>query len=143
MFKQILLIDDDYVDNLLNKQILDRMYLAEEVVTCISGLEALVRVRESWPELMLLDINMPGMSGLEFLEELNLLELENEPAEHVVVLLTSSNHPDDLTKAAELKANYYLVKPLTEEKIKKMLQRCFVDKRPKAGRANGGETSGK
>lgn len=142
MLKQILLIDDDYVDNLLNKQILDRMSLAEEVVICTNGVEALLLVKNRRPELMLLDISMPGMSGLEFLEALNSTELGNGPDEHVVVLLTSSNHPEDLMKAAELKADYYLVKPLTEEKMKKMLQRCFAHNRPKTGRSNGGEVSG-
>ena len=126
----------------LNKQILVRMLLAEEVVTCTSGREALLLVKKQWPELMLVDIQMPGMSGLELLSELNSLVLANRPEECVVVLLTSSNHLDDLTKAAELKANYYLVKPLTEEKIKKMLQRCCSDKRPGAGRSNGGSASG-
>jgi CheY-like chemotaxis protein len=141
MFKQILLIDDDYVDNLLNKHLLVLMRLAEEVVTCTSGQEALLLVKERWPELMLVDINMPGMSGLELLSELNSIVPKNWPEEYATVLLTSSNHSDDLTKAAELKADYYLVKPLTEEKIRKMLQRSFANKRSREGRTNGGEAS--
>jgi CheY-like chemotaxis protein len=125
MLKKILLIDDDFVDNYLNKQLLDQMQLAEEVTICASAQEALQLIKQEWPGLILLDINMPVMSGLEFLEILHTMEAQNHFQECPVVLLTSSIHPDDLTKAAELKADYYLVKPLTEDKIIKMMQRCF------------------
>jgi CheY-like chemotaxis protein len=118
---QILLVDDDYVDNFLNKRILENMNLAKEILICVSSTEALEHVKVNHPELILLDINMPIMSGLEFLEMLQ----QHNNFECPVVVLTSSNHPGDIAKAAELRVSYYLVKPLTEDKVRKMIERCF------------------
>jgi CheY-like chemotaxis protein len=118
---QILLVDDDYVDNFLNKRILEEMNVADEVLVCVNSLEALQWLNTHYPELIFLDINMPVMNGLELLETLHQAGVPECP----VVILSSSSHPDDLVKAAELKVAYFLVKPLTQDKVRKMMDRCF------------------
>ncbi|MES2730681.1 MAG: response regulator [Bacteroidota bacterium] len=122
---KILLVDDDYIDNFLNLQILEKLGLAEEIVVCESATEALQVAQENQPELIILDISMPIMTGLEFLVELHLVETQANLPPCSVVMLTSSSYKDDLVRAAELKVDYYLVKPLTEEKVRKMMERCF------------------
>ncbi len=127
---QILLVDDDYIDNFLNKRILEDMNVADEVLVCVGSVEARQWLNTHYPELIFLDINMPVMSGLELLETLHQVGIPECP----VVILSSSSHPNDLAKAAELKVAYFLVKPLTQDKVRKMLDRCF----PAYGRAGGG-----
>ncbi len=65
----VLLVDDEEVSRYLVRQLLPRStYDIKEAVT---GVEGLVRLREERPDIVLLDLNMPGMNGYEFLERLS------------------------------------------------------------------------
>lgn len=72
------------------------------------------------PEFIFLDINMPGKSGLECLEE-----IRNQTGglkEVNVVMLSTSNDPENIQKALELGATFYAVKPSSFEKLKSILE---------------------
>jgi CheY-like chemotaxis protein len=103
------------------------MEISEEIILCQDGQEALHCIEtynnSSSPDLILLDIRMPGMDGIEFLQELR----KTYTDKHTVVILSSSNHPTDIAMTGKFQASYYLVKPLTEDKVKKMVERCFVN----------------
>jgi CheY-like chemotaxis protein len=126
-FNKILLVEDDLIDAYLSKMVLQQMDISEEIVLCKDGREALHCIETykdtSSPDLILLDIQMPGMDGIEFLQELRKTYSDN----FTIVILSSSSHPKDIAYAGRYEACYYLVKPLTEEKVKKMIERCFVD----------------
>ena len=119
--KKILLIDDDDACNFLHQDLLETHQVANEVITCTSASEAWELLQEVEPDLILLDINMPVMSGLEFLEQLYPFEIRRCP----VVLLSSSGHPRDFSQASDLKVDYYLLKPLTQESITLVLEQLF------------------
>lgn len=79
----------------------------EAAIDYLSGTFA-GREQNPLPRLILLDINMPRMSGLEVLDWVRQQpQLETIP----VLMLTSSSHPADMEKARHLKANDYLIKP--------------------------------
>jgi CheY-like chemotaxis protein len=120
-FDLILLVEDDDIDTYINQVMLQRSGLAKEVVRCENGMQALEMVRKIYPDLILLDINMPVMDGIEFLQALREENLESTP----IVMLTCSNDLKDISRAASFRVKYYLVKPLTEEKLTKMVERCF------------------
>ena len=130
-FNKVLLVEDQEIDAFLSKNILQQMEIAREVIVCKDGGQALQVIDSINKEtssakepidLILLDIRMPGMDGFEFLEELRATYQQ----QYTVVILSSSEDPEDLTKAAQFEASYYLVKPLTEDKLKKMVARCFA-----------------
>ncbi|MBI3007500.1 MAG: response regulator [candidate division NC10 bacterium] len=78
-----------------------------EVLTATSGEEALRRVKEDRPHLVLLDIQMPKMNGLEVLRRIR--EIDPEMG---VIMATGVNEEDVGRKALELGAFDYIVKPL-------------------------------
>jgi two-component system chemotaxis response regulator CheY len=82
------------------------------------GQEALDRLRESKPELVLVDWNMPVMSGLEFLVE---MRSHRQYDDVVVVMVTTESEMSQVASALEAGANEYVMKPFTKEVIQEKL----------------------
>jgi CheY-like chemotaxis protein len=130
---KVLLVDDDSITNYLNCSLLSKLEIAEQLLVAQNGLEALKTLEQTCcelpvpadPILVLLDVNMPVMNGLEFLETYQQHPLAQK-CQLVVVMLTSSEHPRDLEriKAIPLAADI-LTKPLTREKVETILHRHF------------------
>jgi CheY-like chemotaxis protein len=134
--KNIVLVDDDSISNTMNEMVIKEMGVAEEVVTCKNGQEALQFVEKSFAHhskegdrpadttnLILLDLNMPGMDGFEFLEEFSKLKKADRESTPIVIILSSSSHEQDVEKAINYKISGYLTKPLTQAKIKAIVDR--------------------
>lgn len=104
----VLLIDDDFATNFINKTIINKLGIAEHVQVVLNGKEALDYLSNQGkfesdegfphPQLIFLDINMPVMDGWEFAQAYQNLPTEKK-GEIVVVMLTSSFNPDDKSKA--------------------------------------------
>lgn len=126
--RSVLLVDDDPTNNFLNQRLLKRLAVAEQVVVAENGQEALALLQPAggaaaptFPSLILLDIQMPIMNGIEFLQAYQLLPLAQRRHTTVIVLSTSVD-ARDLSRLDELPAAGRLSKPLTPEKITTMLQ---------------------
>lgn len=123
--KRIVLIDDDQTTNALNKLIIERSKLVDEIILFAKAEEALrfldtdIGRKRS---LILLDINMPIMDGWEFVDEY--AKLNGGAREDHIVMLTSSIDPSDMSKAEKLgPVSEYKSKPLSFEMF-----RSLVDK---------------
>ncbi len=119
-YKNIVLIDDDAINNLLNRQFLS-FVLPSSTINTFHDARLLMRYLEEGkiarPDLILLDINMPEMDGWEFLFHLERINCKAD-----VMILSSSLHWDDMSKAKEYEqVKCYIEKPLTEDKIEKYL----------------------
>jgi CheY-like chemotaxis protein len=77
------------------------------------------------PRLILLDMNMPVLNGLAFLEAYVQLPLAQQQA-IVIVMLTTSLHPVDMARAEEMPIAGFLNKPLTKEKVDALMQEHFA-----------------
>lgn len=110
----ILLIEDDEIDIMNVRRALVKNQLDANVFTANDGVEALELLRSgSVPaerRLILLDLNMPRMNGLEFLRE-----LRADPAlrSNIVIVLTTSDEERDLIEAYHLNVAGYLLKPVS------------------------------
>lgn len=133
----ILLVEDNPMDLDLTLRAFGRRKLSNEVVVARDGEEALAwlprwHAGEPMPAVVLLDINLPRVSGLEVLRTLRADPL----ACHIpVVMLTSSRDDRDLKAAYELGANSYIEKPVSFDKFMDVaahieLYWCLFNERP-------------
>ena len=110
----ILLVEDDEVDVMNVKRAFDKNHITNPLFVAGNGLEALEKLRSGevpqGRRIVLLDLNMPRMNGIEFLRQ-----LRNDPAlaPTPVVVLTTSNNDRDKIDAFNLNVAGYLVKPVT------------------------------
>jgi CheY-like chemotaxis protein len=136
MLRQALIVDDSDPDLLYAQIVLESAHLAEEVLPFGGGAEALAFLRR--PEghrvdVILLDVNMPEMSGFEFLDAYEQLH-RSQRARAVVVMLTSSSDPADRNRAAGYGCvRGYLVKPLDPRAARVLLDRIASTLDPAAG----------
>ncbi|TXC79009.1 response regulator [Luteibaculum oceani] len=128
---RILLVDDSRADNFLHKTILTKAQICEQVDIAMGGQEALdylstpVNGVYPQPQIIFLDINMPGMNGWEFLEHYEQLPPEQK-GEQIVVMLTTSLNPDDRQRAEQIESiSYFENKPLLEQKIHSIVAQFF------------------
>jgi chemotaxis family two-component system response regulator Rcp1 len=111
----ILLVEDDNADSRLVVDLLRRAPRAIRVFRACDGDEALTFLRQAngysrpqRPDLILLDLNLPKKHGFELLEE---LKQDGLLKSIPVVILTSSDNPDDVRRAYDLHASCYINKP--------------------------------
>ncbi|GAC1383734.1 MAG: response regulator [Hymenobacter sp.] len=126
-----LLVDDDQTTNYLNQLLLKRLAITDKLLVALNGQEALdllqIHCREATdecPVLILLDVKMPVMDGFAFLEAYDRLPLPQKGA-IIIVMLTTSLHPQDVQRVERLNIAGYLTKPLTEGKINDVLKGYF------------------
>lgn len=110
----ILLVEDDEVDVLNVRRAFQKNHITNPLFVASNGLEALEQLRGQMiprdRRIVLLDLNMPKMNGIEFLQELRRdPELKVTP----VVVLTTSNDERDRIEAYNLNVAGYLLKPVT------------------------------
>ena len=124
----ILLVDDDSTNNFLNELLLKQLGVTDHVLTAEDGAQALNMLTQTdnpvEPALLLLDVNMQGMNGIEFLEAYKQLPLA-QSAPTVIIMLTTTMDARDPSRLDELGIAGLVSKPLTKEKINDILQLHF------------------
>ena len=126
-----MLVDDNPDDNFFHERVIRKSDAADIVIakqTAIGALEYLKSRKDNsdaHPNLIFLDINMPGMNGWEFLEEYYKLDKQFQ-SEAIVVMLTTSNNPDDKIKAKLFNGvSDFKTKPLTKEMLEEIIDKYF------------------
>src|SRR5260221_14700709 len=128
----IMLIDDNNDDNFYHERVIRKNNSANTVISIESGVEALEYLKnrkdhpDAHPDLIFLDINMPGMNGWEFIEEYKKLDKELT-TKIIVTILTTSDHPDEtmLAKTHDV-ISEFRIKPLTKDMLEDIVSKYFA-----------------
>ncbi len=115
--KPILLIEDDNVDVMTVKRVLRDLKIANQLVSTSNGEQALEYLRANGnkkPCVILLDLNMPKMNGIEFLK---IVKTDEALKKIPVVVLTTSSQQRDVVESFKLGAAGYMVKSVGYEKF--------------------------
>ena len=118
----IMLVDDNPDDNYFHERAINQANLTTFVIKKSTAQEGLhhLKLKEGntcpHPDLIFLDINMPGMNGWEFLKEYNQLD-KSVQSKAVIIMLTTSENAEDIERAHGCSVSDFITKPLTKEKM--------------------------
>ena len=120
--KMLLLVEDDQVDALTVKRAVRETGMDHDIVHLLDGEEALAYLRgqgNPMPNLILLDLNMPRMNGLDFLKE-----VKQDPSlkRIPVIVLTTSSDAEDVRQSFLLNVAGYMTKPVDYKIFLKRIQ---------------------
>ena len=124
-FNSVLLIDDDPISQFISKSIVKKLSITEEIHLAANGLEGFhflnkANTNNIFPELILLDLNMPVLDGFELLKLIH-VNFSDKIDQIKIMVLTSSANQNDYEKAFRYSISEYINKPLTEAKLKTAL----------------------
>ncbi|MBD2715877.1 response regulator [Microvirga sp. STR05] len=132
--RNVVLVDDNETTSFLNNRLLNRLEVADRIHTFSRAEQAFQFLwgpdqtgvgPDDIPELVFVDLKMPGMDGFEFLKLYD--ELPEAAKERTVMaVLTTSMHAADTARVAQYPNVEYLAKPLTEEKMEKLMKKRFA-----------------
>lgn len=127
----ILLVEDDRVDVMTVQRALSKHKIENPLFVARTATDALAMLRgegaekiEPPPALILLDLNLPRMSGIDFLRE---LRKDRELRGLSVIVLTSSNEPHDRAAAFQYEAEDYIVKPHSFGEFATAIKTVIID----------------
>jgi CheY-like chemotaxis protein len=127
----ILLVEDDRVDVMTVQRALKRHAIAHPLHVARTATDALAMLRgdgqtklDPLPTLILLDLNLPRMSGIDFLRE---LRGDPDLRDLSVIVLTSSNEPNDRAAAFRYEVEDYIVKPHSFEEFASAVRTVITD----------------
>lgn len=118
MKKRILVVDDDNMNLTRTRVILSQEY---DVLLAASGIEALEKLRDGQVDMVLLDIDMPLMNGIETFER-----MKGFAAGIPVIFLTASGLEEDVFSAIRLGAVNYLKKPFRPQELLRRVSQEFA-----------------
>ncbi|MBU3013051.1 response regulator [Polaribacter vadi] len=116
---KILLVEDNKIEIIKLKKSISNELQNYVLTIANNGLEALSCVEKDIPSMILLDLNMPDMNGIEFLTIIK----EKKDLKHIpVIILTTSSNNDDISECYRLGIAGYVVKPLKFEDYELKIQ---------------------
>lgn len=117
----ILLIEDDPMVQEINKQFIERLPQFQVIDTASNGIEGLEKIKTLHPDLVILDIFMPSLNGMDALYEIRKEQLDVD-----VIIISAANDPKTIRKMMQNGAFDYLIKPFTFDRLKHTLEQYYA-----------------
>jgi len=114
----ILIVDDDKSIRYSLKRMLEEHF---SILTAQNGEEGLMRMKESSPDLIIMDIKMPGRSGIEVLKEMKSIDPKS-----LVILMTAYGTTETTIEAMKFGAFDYILKPFPIPQMKELVQKAIA-----------------
>lgn len=123
MSKKVLIVDDSPTERHVLEQIM--IEAGFQIITAASGEEGVAKVKAELPDLVLMDVVMPGMNGYQATREI----AKNKLTAHIPVIICTSRGADtDKIWGLRQGAHEYLVKPITKQVLLQKVQKLMADK---------------
>ena len=123
---KILLVEDNAEDIAFTRRVLKHNNLTRNLFVATNGTEALLALQSEdesdLPDLILLDINLPDISGIDLLTR---MKKDERLKDISVVILTGSNEDQNIQKSYDLGASSYLVKPISNDALMLVIEKLF------------------
>jgi DNA-binding response OmpR family regulator len=123
---RILVVDDDPVSRRLVVKALQKLDLDAEIIEAVNGTQALAEVAAHTPDLIILDVMMPGMSGFEVCQK---LRSDLHTAFIPILMLTANTDEDSRTKGFVVGTDDYVGKPFSvlelHARVRRLLRRTY------------------
>jgi CheY-like chemotaxis protein len=116
MFKllNILFVEDDAIEVMMFNRVLQKIGINHRLIEANNGENALaiLKAKEIIPDIILLDLNMPKLNGIDFLKIIK----NDEQLNHIpTIIFTTSNNHKDITECYKIGISGYIIKPLKYE----------------------------
>ena len=122
MLKKVLIVEDSSLQSKMYRQLF-RSYPGCQLVFAPDGLEAMAKLAvEKDIDLIILDINMPRMDGLSFLQNRSREGFENIP----VIVISTEGRDEDIRKGLESGADAYIKKPWKPDQVRKLIDQVMA-----------------
>jgi len=129
-----LIIDDSKLDRMMSAAVIKKNLFAKQIVSChsvsegLTYLQSLIREPESLPEVIFLDVNMPGMDGFDFLDSFLKFPLEVQKS-CTIFMVSATNSLEELERIKTYKVvRKFYNKPLTFDILKNIRACMGIDK---------------
>ncbi|WP_299338995.1 response regulator [uncultured Psychroserpens sp.] len=122
---KVLLIEDDAIEVMKLSRAISSLELKHQIVEANNGEDALdiLQKKEVLPDIILLDLNMPKINGIEFL---SILKNDNTLKYIPTIILTTSNNQKDLLECYKIGVAGYILKPLKYEDYVRKIDSLFA-----------------
>lgn len=119
---KVLLIEDTPIIQTVHKRMLENLGYHVELVDCAE--KALYKISETTYDVILMDISLPGMSGIDAAIEIRRLEYKNLP----IIALTAFSDKKNYQDCMDAGINDFVTKPISQERLKNLMD-CYINKK--------------
>ncbi|MCG8701283.1 MAG: response regulator [Bacteroidales bacterium] len=122
MNKKILIVDDEPLNSFFIKELL--VDFGCEILVANNGVQALEKIQKFNPDLVLLDIKMPLMTGMEVLQLMSERQLTSDTS---FIMVSAYHNQQNKRQAFCLGAQHFINKPIISEKLIRVVEECLED----------------
>ena len=126
IMNSILIVDDDQKIGAVLSEILQTKGFS--TIQASGGRQALEQMREAAPDVILLDLKMPGMDGLQLLQEIRKTGSKTD-----VIMVTAYGEVESYLKAMSLGAAEYINKPIRIKELKRIVHKVLTEQQARSG----------